>query len=118
MKGSHPRNHPLTAALPLAGDARVGSASEGGAESEHTGIEFTRNSNTGPSGQHLDGGGSDGRSSPFDPFAYDCCQGQLGLGGWSCTYNVMDEYLVFVTGSAGDPPESDAGIDTGPNYHV
>ena len=40
--------------------------------SEHTGIGFARN-NTGPSAQHLDGGGSEGRSSPFDPFVYDLC---------------------------------------------
>ena len=36
--GSHPGNTPQTAAFPLDGDALVDSASEGGAESEHTGI--------------------------------------------------------------------------------
>ena len=65
-------NTPPTAAFPLDGDALVDSASEGGAESEHTGIGSARN-NTGPSAQHLDGGGSEGRSSPFDPFVYDLC---------------------------------------------
>ena len=94
------------------------SASERGAESEHSGIELVRNCNTGPSAQHLDGENSGGRSSPFDPFAYDVCQGKLGLGDWSCTYNILDEYLAFVARSAGEPPVSDAGIDAGPDYHV
>ena len=38
VMGSHPGNTPQTAAFPLNGDALVDSASEGGAESEHTGI--------------------------------------------------------------------------------
>ena len=43
VNGSHPGHHPPppTAIFPLAGDARVDSASEGGAESEHVGIGFT-----------------------------------------------------------------------------
>ena len=65
-------------ALPLAGDGRVDSASEGGAESEHTGSRFARNNNTGPFAQHLNGEGSEERSSPFDLFAYDRFKGQLG----------------------------------------
>ena len=40
--GSHPGNATPTAAFSLACDARVDSASEGGVESEHTGIGFTR----------------------------------------------------------------------------
>ena len=75
--GSQTENIPPTAAFPLDGDALVDSASKGGAESEHTGIGFARNS-TGPSAQHLDGGGSEGRSSPFDPFVYDLCSSISG----------------------------------------
>ena len=116
--GSHPGNTTTTAAFSLACDARVNSTSEGGGvESEHTGIGFARN-NTGPSAQHLGGGGSEGHSSSFDPFVYDIYQGQLGLGDWSCTDNAMDEYLDFLAGSAGDPPVSDVVIETGPDYNI
>ena len=115
--GSHPGNSTPTAAFSLACDARVDSASEGGVESEHTGIGFTRN-NTGPSAQHLGGEGSEGHSSPFDPSVYGIYQGQLGLGGWSCTDNAMDEYLDFLAGSARDPPVSDVVIETGPDNNV
>ena len=67
------------------------SASEVGVESEHTDIGFARN-NTGPSAQHLGGGGSEGHPSPFDPFVYDIYQGQHGLEDyWSCTDNAMDK---------------------------
>ena len=93
------------------------SASEGEVESEHTGIGFARN-NTGPSAQHLDGGGSEGHSSPFDPFVYDIYQGQLGLGDWSCTDNAMDKYLDFLAGGAGDLPVSDVILETGPDDNV
>ena len=55
-----------------------GQCERGGGESEHTGIRFARNNNTGPFAQHLDGGGSEERSSLFDLFAYDLCQGKLG----------------------------------------
>ena len=75
--GSQTGNASPTAAFPLDGDALVDSASEGGAESEHTGIGFARNS-TGPSAQHLDGGGSEGRSRLFDPFVYDLCSSISG----------------------------------------
>ena len=92
-------------------------ASENGADSEHTGIGFARNK-TGSSAQHLDGGDSQGRSSPFDPFAYDYCHGELGLGDWFYKYDFMDEYLDFLAGSAGDPPVRDTGIDTAPDNHV
>ena len=51
--------HPI-AECSQADDARVDSASEGGAESEYIGVRFAR-SNTGPSAQHVDGGGSEGR---------------------------------------------------------
>ena len=115
--GSHPGNTTPTAAFSLACDARVDSASEGGVESEHTGIGFARK-NTGPSAQHLGGGGSEGHSSPFDPFVYDIYQGQLVLGDWSCTDKSMDEYLDFLAGSAGDPPVGDVVIETGPDYNV
>ena len=117
MNGWHPGNLPPTAAFPLVGDALGDSAIEGGAESEQSGTGFAKN-NTGPSAQHLGGWGSEGRSSPFDPFAYHIYQGQLGLVDWSCTDNAMDEYLDFLAGSAGKPSVSDAGIDTGPDYHV
>ena len=110
-------NTPPTAAFSLACDARVDSASEGGVESEHIGIGFARN-NTGPSAQHLGGGGSEGHPSPFDPFVYDIYQGQLGLGDWSCIDNAKDEYLDFLAGSAGDTPVSDVVIETGPDYNV
>ena len=93
------------------------SASEGGVESKHTGIGFTRN-NTGPSAQHLGGGGSEGHSSPFGPFVCDIYQGQLGHGDWSCTDKAMDWYLDFLAESAGDPPVSDVVIETGPDYNV
>ena len=115
--GSHPGNATPTAAFSLACDARVDSVSEGGVESEHTGIGFARN-NTGLSAQHLGGGGSEGHSSPFDPFVYDIYQGQLGLGDWSCTDNAMDEYLDLLAGSARDPSMSDVVIETGPDYNV
>ena len=108
---SHPGN------LLQRGICLVDSASEGQTESEYTGIRFARNT-TGPSTQHLDGGGSEGRSSPLDPFAYDLCQGQLDLDDLSCPDNVMDEYLDFMAGSAGERPVSDAGIDTGLGYYV
>ena len=118
VNGSHPGTLPPTAAVPLVGDAPGDSAIEGGAESEHTGTGFARN-NTGPSAQHLDGWGSEGRLNLFGPFAYDLSQGQPGLGDWSCTDNVMDEYnLDFLAESAGEPPVSDAGIDSGPGYHA
>ena len=70
-----------------------------------------RNNSTGPSAQHLDGGGSERRSSLFDPFTYDLCQGQLGLEDWSCTDNVLNDYLDFLWGIAGEPPVSGNGID-------
>ena len=79
---SHSGILPPTAAFPQATDAPVDSSSERGAKSEHTGTGFTSN-NTGPSAQHLDGGGSEERSSPFDPFVYDLYQGSLDLGDWS-----------------------------------
>ena len=48
------------------------------------GVRFAR-SNIDPSAQHVDGGGSEGHSNPFDPFTYDLRQRQLGLEDWSCT---------------------------------
>ena len=112
-------------AFPLAGDGRVDSASEGGAESEHTGTRFARNNNTGPFAQHLNGEGSEERSNPFDLFAYDRFKGQLGharsnsygLGDWSCTDKVTDENLYFLGGVC-EPPGSDVSIDTGSVYRV
>ena len=102
---------------PGAIDAPVDSSSERGTKSEHTGTGFARN-NTGPSTQHLDGGGSEGHSSPTDPFVYDLYQGPLDLGGWSCTDDDMDEYLDVLARSTGEPPVGDAGINAGPDYHV
>ena len=89
--GSHPGNTPPTAAFPLDSDALVDGASEGGAESEHTGIGFARN-NAGPAAQHLDGGGSEGRSSPFDPFVYDLCSSISGNRTISRLLNGCDFY--------------------------
>ena len=30
----------------------------------------------------------------------------------------MNEYLDFLAESANEPPVSDAGIDSGPDYHI
>ena len=87
-----------TAPFPLAGDTRVDSSSERGEEREHNGIGFARNNSTGPSAQHLDSGDSERRSSLFDPFTYDLCEGQLGLEDWFCTGNVLNDYLDFLGG--------------------
>ena len=48
-------------------------------------------------------GGNMNRISPlFSPYpSWD----------WSCTGNVLDDYLDFLGGSAGKPPVSEAGID-------
>ena len=117
MNGSHPGHH---------GDARVDSAGDGGAESEHIGIGFARNNSTGPFAQYLHGEGSEERISPSELFAYGRFKGQLGharsnsygVGYWSCTDNVMNNYLDFLEGSGGEPPVSDVGIDAGPDYRV
>ena len=104
VNASHPE-HPLPiAASPLSVDAPVGSASVGGAIAENTGIGFATNSNRGSSPHQHDGGGSEGHSSLFDPYDYDVSKGQLSLGDWSSTDDVMNDFLVFLGGSAGEPP--------------
>ena len=104
VNASHPE-HPLPiAASPLSVDAPVGSASAGGAIAENTGIGFATNSNRGSSPHQHDGGGSEGYSSLFDPYDYDVSKGQLSLGDWSSTDDVMNDFLVFLGGSAGEPP--------------
>ena len=70
--------------------------------SEDTGIGFATNTNRGSSSHQHDGGGSDGHSSFFDPSACDLSQRQLSLGDWSCTDDVMSNYLDFLGGSAGE----------------
>ena len=83
VNASHPEHSLPIATSPLSVDAPVGSASVGGAIAENTGIGFATNSNRGSSTHQHDGGGSEGHSSFFDPYAYDLSQGQLSLGDWS-----------------------------------
>ena len=96
VNASHLEHPPLITAFPLAVDAPVGSASVRGAMSEHAGIGFATNTNRGSSSHQHDGGGSEGHSSFFDPYACDLSQGQLSLGDWSCTDDVMNDYLDFL----------------------
>ena len=104
VNASHPE-HPLPiAASPLSVDAPVGSASVGGAMAENTVIGFATDSNRGSSPHQHDGGGSEGHSSLFDPYDYDVSKEQLSLGDWSCIDDEMNDFLVFLGGSAGEPP--------------
>ena len=104
VNASHPE-HPLPiSASPLSVDAPVGSASVGGAIADNTGIGFATNSNRGSSPHQHGGGGSEGHSSLFDPYDSDVSKGQLSLGDWSSTDDVMNDFLVFLGGSAGEPP--------------
>ena len=104
VNASHPEQSPPTTAFPLAVDAPVGSASVRGAMTEHTGIGFATNTNRGSSSHLHGGGGSEGHSSFFDPYACDLSHGQLSLGDWSCTDDVMSSYLDFLGGSASERP--------------
>ena len=90
VNASHPEHPPPITAYPLAVDAPVGSASVQGAMSEHTGIGFATNANRGSSSHQHDDGGSEGHSSFFDPYACDLSHGQLSIGDWSCTDDIMN----------------------------